>query len=188
MSLLVLGAVLWCAVHLMPAVARPLRQKLVAALGEQPYRGVFALCIVAGIVLIVVGWRSTPAAAVYGPPGWGHYAAVPLMLLAFFLFAASGQKTNVERFVRHPQLTSIVVWAVAHLLANGDSRSLVLFGTLGVWALLEIVLISRREGAWQRPAPAPLAAELKPLVIAVVVFLVFFALHPYLFGVSVRGE
>lgn len=188
MSLLVLGVVLWCAVHLMPAVAQPLRQKLVAALGEQPYRGVFALFIVAGIVLMVLGWRSTPAAAVYAAPVWGHYAAAPLMLLAFFLFVASGQKTNVERLIRHPQLTSVIIWAGAHLLSRGDSRSLVLFGTLGVWALLEIPLISRRQGAWQRPAPAPLKAELKPLAIAVVVFLVVSALHPYLFGVSVRGE
>jgi uncharacterized membrane protein len=110
------------------------------------------------------------------------------MLLAFFLFVASGQKTNVERLIRHPQLTSVIIWAGAHLLSRGDSRSLVLFGTLGVWALLEIPLISRRQGAWQRPAPAPLKAELKPLAIAVVVFLVVSALHPYLFGVSVRGE
>lgn len=119
----------------------------------------------------------------YHPPGWGHTAAVPLVFLAFFLFAASLQKTNVKRFVRHPQLAGVAVWAGAHLLSNGDSRSLVLFGTLGVWALLEMPLISRREGPWERPPSEAFMAELKPFVACAVGFAVFLGLHPYLFGV-----
>ena len=110
------------------------------------------------------------------------------MLLAFFMFAASKLETNVARHIRHPQLTAVILWASAHLVANGDSRTLTLFGTLGVWALLEIVLISRREGAWQRPARALVKAEVKPLLIAILVFLAVFALHPYLFGVSIGPE
>jgi uncharacterized membrane protein len=188
MSLLVLGVLLWCAVHLMPAVARSARHTLVAGLGEQRYQGVFSLLIVAAIVLMVFGWRATPAVAVYQPTDLGHFAAGPLMLLAFFLFAASTLETNVVRLIRHPQLTAVILWAGAHLLANGDSRTLALFGTLGVWAVLEIILISRREGAWQRPAQAPVKAEVKPLLVAILVFLAVFALHPYLFGVSIGSE
>jgi uncharacterized membrane protein len=121
---------------------------------------------------------------VYHPHGWGRTAAIPLVFLAFFLFAASPLKTNVKRFIRHPQLTGVVVWAVAHLLSNGESRSLVLFGCFGVWALLEILLISRREGAWERPAAEAFAADLKPLLAGTLVFVAFFLLHPYIFGIS----
>jgi uncharacterized membrane protein len=106
------------------------------------------------------------------------------MLVALVLFAASGVPTNLKRFIRHPQLTGVATWAIAHLLSNGDSRSLVLFGGVGLWALLEIVAIDRREGQWARPPALPLSAEIKPLVGGVVLYAVFLLAHPYLFGVS----
>ncbi|MEN8183239.1 MAG: NnrU family protein, partial [Myxococcota bacterium] len=173
----------WSGVHLSSA-ARPLRARCIARLGEQAYKGVFTLALVTAIVLMVVGWRSAPPASVYAPPAWGHSAALPLVFLALVLFAASTLESNVKRFVRHPQLSGVCVWAGAHLLSNGDSRSLVLFGVLGAWALVEMGLISRREGPWERPGPQPLVAELKPLVGALVIYLVLFVAHPYLFGAS----
>ena len=93
-------------------------------------------------------------------------------------------KTNVKRFIRHPQLTGLVIWAAGHLLANGDNRSLVLFGMLGLWAIVEMMLISRREGAWARPDPMPLTGEIRPVVAGLVIFAAFLFAHPYLFGVS----
>ncbi len=184
MSELVFGIVVWCGIHLMPSVAPPLRQRLIAAIGPNPYRGIFALLILISTACIVIGWRSAPIAAAYYPRGWGRTAAIPLVFLAFLLFAASPLKTNVKRYIRHPQLTGVVVWAVAHLLSNGESRSLVLFGSFGVWALLEIILISRREGAWERPPPEAFTAELKPLLAGTLAFVAFFMLHPYIFGIS----
>ena len=74
------------------------------------------------------------------------------------------------------------------LLANGDILSVVLFGGMGVWAVAEIVLINRREGAWIKPEPVPISAEIRPILIGVVVFVAFFAAHPYLFGVSPMGD
>ncbi|MDH3519987.1 MAG: NnrU family protein [Myxococcales bacterium] len=187
MDLLVLGVLLWCAVHLMPSVARPLRQALVSRLGEGRYRGVFALFILAALVLIVLGWRSTPAVVLFAPPAWGRAAAGPLVLLALFSFAASQKKTNVDRLIRHPQLTGVAIWAAAHLLCNAESRALVLFGTLGVWALLEMLFINRREGPRERPAAQPIRAEIKPFVASLLVFAVLFLLHPYFSGVSLRA-
>ena len=186
MTILVLGVIIWCGIHLIPSAARPLRQRLIAAVGENPYKGIFALLVITSIVLMVIGWRSSPAVTVYQPPAWGHAAAVPMVFLAFFLFVAATQKTNVKRVIRHPQLTGVAIWAGAHLLSNGDSRSLVLFGIIGAWALLEMPFISRREGPWERPPSEPLKAELKLLVLCAVGYALFFILHPYLFGVSVR--
>ena len=73
---------------------------------------------------------------------------------------------------------------VAHLLSNGDNRSLILFGTLGVWAIAEIILINNREGDWVKPGPASVKSELFMAIKGVVIFAIFLIAHPYLFGVS----
>jgi uncharacterized membrane protein len=109
---------------------------------------------------------------------------MPLVLLALYLFVASAQPSNVKRLLRHPQLTGLAVWALAHLLSNGDNRSLVLFGGLGLWALVEMPLINRRDGVREQPEAVPMAADVRLVVIAVVAFAVLFLVHPYLFGAS----
>ena len=179
-----LGVVLWSGVHLIPSLAQGMRASLIERLGDTPYKFVFALSIVLSIILMVVGWRSTIPVGIYSPPLWGAPLGSFLVLIAFVLFGAAHGKTNVKRFIRHPQLTGLVTWAVGHLLANGDSRSLVLFGALGLWAIAEMLLINRREGAWTRPQPTPLTGEIRPVLTGLVVFAVFLFLHPYLFGVS----
>jgi uncharacterized membrane protein len=184
MTWLALGVLLWSGVHSLRSAAGPLRARLIASTGEDRYKGLFSLAIVTSIVLMIVGWRAAAPVSVYQPPGWGRSLAVPLMLLAFILFAASSMPTNIKRFVRHPQLTGVLLWALAHLVSNGDGRSLVLFGVLGLWALVEMPLISRREGPWQRPAALPLQAEVKPLLGGLIGYVVIFVGHPYLFGVS----
>jgi uncharacterized membrane protein len=181
---LVLGVVLWSAVHASKSGAPALRARLVKRFREDPYKGLFSLAILLSMLLMVAGWRAAPPTLVYTPPAWGRGAALPLMLVSLVLFAASGVPTNIKRFLRHPQLTGVATWSLAHLLANGDSRSLVLFGGLGAWALVEMVLINRRVGAWQKPQPLPPSAELKPLLGGLVVYIVLLFVHPYLFGVS----
>ena len=182
-----LGVIVWSVVHAMPALAPGLKAGLAGSLGEVPYKIAFALAIAGSIVLMVIGWRSATADIVYEPPAWGRHPAMLLMLFAFLLFAFSHGKSNMKRFIRHPQLTAVAVWALAHLLANGDSRSVVLFGVLGLWALVEMVLLNRRDGAPVLPAPRPWSAEVKPVIIGVVLYAVFILAHPYLFGVSPIG-
>ena len=181
MTWLVLGVLLWSGVHLLPIAGRPLRARAVAQLGPA-YQGLFALVILASIGLMVLGWRSTPPTAVYGAPAWGSAVTNGLVFIGLLLFAASGMTTNVKRVLRHPQLTGFATWAAAHLLSNGDIRSLVLFGGLGLWAVVAIPLINRRDGAWVKPEPQPLAAEWKPLAAAIVVFAVLYFAHPYFAG------
>jgi uncharacterized membrane protein len=184
MAWLLTGLTLWIVVHLVPSVAPALKARLHAALGAGPYRGVFALLVLLGLVLIVIGWRSAVPALVYAPPAWGRMAAFPLMFVAVLLFGASHAKTNLKRLIRHPQLAGVLLWSVSHLLANGDTRSLLLFGGLGTWALLEMVLISRREGAWVKPERAAPKSELVGVIVSIIVFAVLVALHPYFAGVS----
>lgn len=181
---LVAGVLLWMFVHLSPSVMPGFRKALIDKLGEGPYKGLFALDIVIAIVLIVVGWRSARPEIVYLPPAWGHTAALILMALSVFLLGAANMKTAVKRFIRHPQLSGVAVWSVAHLLSNGDIRSLILFGGLGIWALVEMPLISRREGAWVKPEAPPVGVEVRGIVIAAIVYVVLVFLHPYFSGVS----
>jgi uncharacterized membrane protein len=181
---LLLGVVLWSATHLSKSLAVSLRQSLTSRLGEDRYKGLFSVLIIASLVLIVLGWRSTTPSTIYLPALWGRHVSMLLMLMAVVLFAASGMGSNINRVLRHPQLTGVITWSIAHLLANGDSRSLVLFGGIGVWALLEIVFINRRDGAWKKPTPKPLSADVRVAAGGIIGYVIIYLVHPYLFGVS----
>ena len=180
---LCIGVLLFMLVHFVPSLATGLRNSLINHVGKHPYRGLFSLLLVISIALMVFGWRSTTPELVYLPPSWAMPLTSVLMLISVMLFGAAHQPTRIKRVVRHPQLTGMLVWSLSHLLSNGDSRSLVLFG-LGLWALIEMPLINRRAGAWVRPDAPALSIEIRGILISVVVFFVLVFLHPYFAGVS----
>lgn len=184
MILLIIGVLLWSLTHLVPAIAPSFRKGLIEKLGAKPYRGIFAAMIGLALVLIVLGWRSTPEEYLYVLPTWSRPVGILLMVLSFVLLGAANSKTIIKRYIRHPMLTGIFIWALSHLLTNGTSRALVLFGTLGAWALIEMPLINAREGARSLPLAPGLSAELKLLFISTIVFFVAIFLHPYFAGVS----
>lgn len=181
---LIAGIVVWSGVHLFPALARPAREALVERLGRNPYRGLFSLLILGALVLIVLGWRSAAPRPVYAPPLAGGPVAAALVFVAFVLFFAARAPTNIKRFIRHPQLTGVLVWAAAHLLSNGSDRALVLFGGLGLWSILEMLACNRRDGRWTRPAPVPAVGDAVVVIIGTVIYAVVLYFHGRLFGVS----
>lgn len=181
---LVLGVALFALVHLSKSLVPYLRLRLIKGMGEGPYKGVFALSIFASVALIVFGWRSTEPEAIYFPETWTGHAALLLMAVAFVFVSAANRPTALRRYVRHPMLTGTAIWAATHLLANGDDRSLVLFGGLGLWALVEIPLVSARECEWLKPEAPAFSREVLGLIITAVVFVVVLILHPYFAGVS----
>lgn len=181
---LILGVILWSVVHFIPTLARPLRQSLIEKLGDGPYRAAFSVVVLISIGLMVIGWRSTPEVTLYQLPGWSGPIGFLLMIFAFILFGASHSKTAIKRVVRHPQLTAMIIWSISHLLTNGSTRALVLFGGLGLWALIEIPLINAREGSYTPPDSPGIKVEMKGLAISAVIFIVALLLHPYFAGVS----
>jgi len=188
MILLVIGVLLWACVHLFPSLMPGARQRLIDRLGEGPYKGLFALDLVIAILLMVFGWRSVEPTYIYAAP-LAHMpiAVLPLVAVAFILMGAANVPTNIKRYLRHPMLTGVIVWAVAHLLANGDNRALVLFGGLTIWAAIAIVTISRRDGEWVKPAPVPAQKDGMLVGIGLVLTAVVAYFHEYLSGVQLFG-
>ncbi len=183
MQMLLIGVLLWSGVHYIPGFMPDFKKKLVEKLGNA-YKGVFALAIVGSIVLIVMGWKSTEVEVLYDPIIDAGAVSVA-MVVAFYLFAAAHGPSNVKRFIRHPMLTGVIVWGGAHLLANGENRSIVLFAGMIIWAVSEIFIINKREGAYEVPGPAPIMKDVIKIVAAVVIFSVMVFAHPYFAGVPV---
>jgi uncharacterized membrane protein len=181
---LVAGVAVWSATHLFPALAPGARRALVGKLGEKRYKGLFALIVVAGLALIIWGWKTTFPEFLYAPPTWGRHVTMLLVLIAFVLFSASHGANNIRRLVRHPQLTAVALWGFGHLLANGEQRSVVLFGGMTAWAIVSIILINRREGARTRPEPAPYRKDVIAVVAGAVVYAIVIGAHQWLFGFS----
>ena len=188
MEMLIAGVVLWSVVHLMKSVTPGLRGAIIGKTGASAHQGLVALSLVGAIFLMVFGWRSITPEFVYDPPSWGRHLHMLLMLVSLFLFGAAGGKSRVKQWLRHPMLTGMLIFAGGHLLANGDNRSLVLFGGLGLWALVSIFTISRNEGAWEKPAEvATVGRELMLLVITLVIYTVLFGVHKWISGVALVG-
>lgn len=175
MTLLILGVALWWAAHLFKRLAPGLR----ARLGDRG-KGLVAVAVLASVALMYVGYGQAD-----GPVWWGRNPALVginnlLMILAVYLYAADGAKTWLARKVRHPQLTAVKTWAVAHLLVNGDLASFVLFGGLLAWAVVSVILINRAQPVWTPPAPRPVQKEFVAVAATVVVVVGLMLIHNWL--------
>lgn len=174
MALLILGLALWWAGHFFKRALPGVRQ----GLGD-PGKGVAALLILGGVLFMVIGYRGLASPQVWNPPLFLIHVNNLLMILAVYLFAASGTKARAGVAMRHPQLTAVKTWAVAHLLVNGDLASIVLFGGLLIWAVVEVIVINRSE-PWERRAWGGTGAEVKAVAGTVVVFALIAAVHAWL--------
>ncbi|NNL57514.1 MAG: NnrU protein [Pseudomonadales bacterium] len=182
MELLLAGLLLWSLLHLLPASAQPLRAVLLGRLGMAGYKLGFTGLILVSIALMVFGWRSMTPEPMFVTTWLPLYAAYAGIFVGLWLMVASSFNTRLKRVLRHPQLTGFMLWALVHLLVNGDNRSILLFGGLLLWALLEIVALNRRDGRWQKPSPPPWPKEFFVLVATAFVFSLLFIAHPWFTG------
>ena len=183
MTLLILGVLLWAVVHLFPVFAPTMRAGVVSKLGLLPYKGVFALFIVVSLVLIVLGWQSVGVGYDLYDTFWLRHVTYGCLLLAVILFGAAKAPSRIRRVLRHPMLTGMALWAIGHLLVNNDPRSLVLFGGMLIWAVVSILGINRRDGAYVPPQVGSWAVEIRVVLISVVVYVALVFGHPYFTGV-----
>lgn len=181
MPILIAGVIIFFGVHLFSA-CRSCRQRAVDRIGEKRYTGIYVGGSVIGFLMIAAGVPYAPFVPVYEPPSWGRQVAVVLMPLALVMLAALLLPTNIKKFTRHPMLWSFVIWSVAHLLANGDLASILLFGSFGAYALFSMWSLNRRGGEKSTETQS-LAWDALVILIGVGVYVVGVYLHPYLFGV-----
>ncbi|MXY65927.1 NnrU family protein [Candidatus Poribacteria bacterium] len=181
MSLLVTGLVLFIAIHLIPSAPR-LRAALVERLGAKPYRGVFSAVVLLSLVAVVWGFSRSPIGEVYAPPAWGHQASMILVPVALVLFAAANMPTRIRAVVRHPMLLGLLLWAFAHLLSNGEVRSVVLFGGFALFSVVEIVsAVARGKGPSKEPVPR-ITMDIAAVIGGLIVSGLLAVFHGTLFG------
>ena len=190
MSTLLAGLLLFLGIHSISIVAPGLRDRIAARIGTGPWKGLYALAATVGLVLVVRGFLPVRAVATtwYIPTAPMRWMAVLLMLVVFPCLLASHLPGRIQSTLRHPMLVATKAWAFAHLLANGSSADVLLFGALLAWAVVERISLKRRPA---RPLPMAPAGPLND-VIAVVTGLVVYAifvggLHRMLFGVAPLG-
>ncbi len=179
MITLLLGLFVWVDAHLFKRLLPGPRAMMTNMIGEAS-KGVFALILVGSVILMVIGYRNAEFVPIYDPPSWGVHLNNLLMLIAIALFGLGSSKSRLRGKLRHPQLTGFILWGVAHLLVNGDLASIVLWGVLIVWAVVEIVLINAQE-----PAPEPFTGgsvkgDVRLLIIALVLYAIIAAVHTWL--------
>lgn len=184
MYYLILGVLLWSLLHIVPAVPLALRQRIIERTDTVVYKGVFSVLMVGAIGLMILGWKSTAPVLAFRPPRWGAGLAFWLMLATSITVFAPYLRSNISRLLRHPQLVGVVLGCIGHVVASGQVRSLVLFGGIGVWAAVEVHLLNRRDGAWQRPAAVSRMRDFRLGLVGLAFFMLFLFTHEPLFGVS----
>ena len=176
---LILGILLWTGAHLFKRILPAQR----ASLGKMG-KAVIAILILCSIALMIIGYGAAEDVPLYALPVWAWYLNNLFMLMAIFMMDVARANGVIRTKFRHPMLFGVVLWSAAHLLMNGDLASLALFGGLGVWALVEMAVISKAEGAWRRPETGSLRADGKVALFAVALYALIVAIH-YWLGFSV---
>jgi uncharacterized membrane protein len=188
---MILGLALFLGVHTL-TTQRELRSRLIASSGEAGYKIAYALASVAGLVLVVWGFAHYRAAGwidVWHPPTALKHVAVALMLPAVILVVAAYIRGRIYTTLKHPMLSGVKLWAAAHLLANGDLGSIILFGSFLAWAVFDRISLKRRADPGAPPIPVGGAGnDLIAVAVGFVAYLALaFAFHPVVIGDPVVG-
>jgi uncharacterized membrane protein len=189
---MILGLVLFLGVHTL-TTQRELRARLIASTGEGGYKIGYALASLLGLVLIVWGfanYRATGWIDIWYPPKALKHVAVGLMLPAVILVVASYIRGRIYTTLKHPMLSGVKLWAAAHLLANGDLGSIILFGSFLGWAVFDRISLKHRADAGAPPIPVGGPGnDLIAVAVGLVAYLALaFAFHPAVIGVPVVGS
>ena len=201
------------------------RGPLVARVGERAFGGLYSLLALIPFVWMLMAYSRAPVVPVWSPPLWAHWVPILVMPFALLLFVGSVTQRNptlgmqgfaaaaadpapgMLKVTRHPMLWGFALWALAHLAANGDAASILLFGGIAVLALAGMpVLDAKRRGrdpaGFARFAAAtsilPLAAlssgraQLRfrdigwwRIGLAAVLYAALFSLHPFFSGMPI---
>jgi uncharacterized membrane protein len=190
MLILIIGIVVFLGVHTLTTF-RDIRAGLIGRFGLGPYKIGHSVVALIGFVLIVWGfsrYRAEDWVQLWVPPAGMRHLTILLMWFAFVALAAMGPKPGrIRGWLRHPMLVAIKIWALAHLLANGDLGGMILFGAFLAWAVFDRIAVKRRGDIGAPRIDAFTRADLMALVIGTIAYVAMIFLHPVLIGVRVMG-
>jgi uncharacterized membrane protein len=186
LAVMIAGLAVFLGTHVF-TTRREARAALIARLGEGPYKLLYSLVAALGLVLIGYGYgdyRANDWIAVWEPPAWTRHVAVLLMWPAVIAILAAYLPGRIKATLKHPMLVGVKLWAFAHLIANGDLGSIILFGSILAWAVFDRIAVKRRgdplpvarAGAWKNDLLAVVAGTILYLALGLV-------FHPVVIGV-----
>ena len=202
MTWLIFGLVLFLSAHSTRIFADAWRTRTVEAWGEKPFKAVYALVSLVGFYGLIVGYAEVRLEPVFiwQPPIATRHISVLLMLFASILLVATYIPANHFKVrLGHPMVLSVKVWALAHLLSNGNVADLILFGAFLAWSVMNFKSARARDRAKAnsqaqvsdeiaQPTPPKLSATLIAVVVGAVLWgLITFVLHAQVVGVSPLG-
>lgn len=188
---MIIGLAVFFGIHLVPT-SPELRGGLVARYGEGAYKIVFSLVSLAGLILIVLGYHKLQVMpgknpVLWVPPTGLRHATLLLMLPAMVLLVAAYVPSRIRTMAKHPMLAAVKLWALAHLLANGDLASIILFGSFLAFAIYDRISVKRRQSLG--PLGVKQGTMAGDAIVIVVGTALYFALlywgHQALIGVPV---
>jgi len=190
MTFFISGLVLFFATHFFSAFrsrepGRDIKEKL----GHGPYMGLYSIISLAGFALIVIGYgQLRPSPIIFDPPGWGRFVNYVLMIPAF-IFLASSQfpKGHIKARLRHPMLVSVKIWALGHIVSNGELNALILFAAFLAYAVINRIAVKRRA---VEPDTGEVSAkwDVVSVIVGLAAYVAFYLwLHQWLIGVPVHA-
>jgi len=187
----IVGLVVFLGAHVFVTM-RDRRAALVARVGEWPYRGLFSVVSIVGILLVAYGFADYRAAGmivVWYPPAWTRHIVVVLMWPASIVVTAAYIPGNIKRVLKHPMLVGVKTWAFAHLCANGDLGGMILFGAVLVWAVYDRITLKHRADPGAPSIPmGGTKNDIIAIIIGTIVYLALgFVFHPIVIGVPAFG-
>ncbi len=186
MEILVAGLLLFLGIHAVPMNVA-LRGKLTNSLGAGGYQGFFALVAAAGLALIVWGYgvAREDSITIYYEQFVLRHITLLLMLPVFVLLAAAYIHGNIKKTLKHPMIIAVKLWAVSHLLVNGNLEDILLFGSFLVWAVLQMISQKKRgnSGPVTLTASKPWVNDVIAVVVGLGVYVLFvFVGHEWITG------
>lgn len=189
MELLIAGLVLFLGVHSTRILADGWRARMLARVGEKPWKLGYTVVSLLGFVLIVYGFGQARQAPewVFVAPAWGRHLTMLAMWVSMILLAAShSPQSHYKAWLHHPMLWATLLWSATHLTVRHQKHDAVMFGAFAVWAAVCLVSSYARDARnGTTYGPPVLKKTLIATAAGTVLYLVFvFGLHKLLMGMS----
>jgi uncharacterized membrane protein len=187
MILMLAGLVVFVLTHGFTAM-REQRATVIALTGEVPYKIIHSIVSLVALLMVAYGfgdWRAEGAPQLWYPPVWTRHVALVLMLFASIMLVAGYSSGRIKAILKYPVLVSVKIWAIAHLLANGDLPTIILSLAVLAWAVHARISM-RRRGPPTIRGPKGIAGDALAVAGGIVLYLaVAYIFHPYVVGVVV---